>query len=967
MRSRIRVLNAIDRLRRIRRARLLPWLLLAWIVSAGGAAAQLASPASSPTTSPSASPTPATCPAAVPRCDPTLFARREAVAVRVTGKPPVIDGHLDDAAWADAPIVTRLMQSRPDPGTEARMRTEARLLYDDHALYIAVRLFDPTPHDILAPFVRRDDETTSDWTFVEIDSRHDRRTGFSFGLNPRGVQVDGMWMDDINYDSTWDAVWEGAARVDADGWTAEYRIPFSQLPYTSPATEGDGETVWGLNIYRNSQRRGEVSNWSPRGSGLAGVISHFNDLHLRVPAHQRRVELTPYVAPRWERAAAGTSASAAHDALLGGSLNAGADLRVGLGSNFNLTATVLPDFGQVEQDPSQVNLTALELFQTERRPFFIEGVNAFRFDTSLGFTTRGDSFLEESPFYSRRIGHAPAGAPPPDASAFSMPGTTRLLGAAKLSGRTASGWTAGIFSAITGREEGTLRHDLAGNTDASANAVSERWPVEPLTATTVARVARDFNAGESTLGGFVSDTHRSHLDGPLQGEFARDALTVGVEGRHRFADQAYELRGWWLGTRLAGDAAAIAQVGEEPQHYFQRPDASQLQLAPDATSLSGFSAETRISRVSGRLTWSLATRAISPGFDLNAAGFQRNANWVLAAGSWQYQRFVSDHAVRAWAVGSDNAGIGWSWYGEPRARVINGFALLNFRNYWDVKVSVDRELPALSLDWLRGGPAVRLPARSTLRLSTHTDQRRPTNIGLDASLMREPDSASWGYALSPLFTVRSTDHLSWSIGPTFQQDVVGWQYVGTRDVGVSVPPASAEAGSDTGTDAVGVAGAVGAAAAASATAAAAGTGTSAADYLVARVRQRTVALTTRADLAFSSHLVLQFYAQPFATVGRYDRYQHLVAARAADAASQFARLDAVPSSLSPDATGRTLNGNLVLRWEYRPGSFFTAVWNHQRDTTLLDATRGLDGAFGALFRDPSTNVFLIKTSVRLGS
>jgi hypothetical protein len=890
------------------------WVTPAWLLSVGLAWAQ-----------PQAQ---AQCPDAVPHCDPALFARRTVVAipVPVNGRPPVIDGQLDDEAWANAPLVTRLVQSRPDPGAEAHMRTEARLLYDDRALYVAVRLFDPAPQAILAPFVRRDDETTSDWVFVEIDSRHDRRTGFSFGLNPRGVQVDGMWMDDINYDSTWDAVWEGAARIDADGWTAEYRIPFSQLPYAAgadAATAADAETVWGFNLYRNSQRRGEVSNWSPRVAGLAGVISRFNDLRLRVPAHIRRVELTPYVAPRWERSASSASNT--------GSMKAGADLRVGLGSSFNLTATLLPDFGQVEQDPSQVNLTALELFQTERRPFFIEGVEAFRFDTSLGFVTRGDSFVEESPFYSRRIGHAPQGAPPPDATVVSLPAATRLLGAAKLSGHTASGWTAGIFSAVTAREEATIRRFGAGGDagvgTAGAGAIREPWAVEPLTATTVARVAHDFHAGESSLGAFISNTHRANLDGALRTEFVRDALTVGLEGRHRFADQAYELRGWWLGSRLSGDAAAITQITEEPQHYFQRPDAGSIRIAAHATSLSGFAAETRIARVGGRLTWSLSTRAISPGFDVNAAGFQRNANWLLVVGAWQYQRFRPGHAIRAWAVGSDNAGLGWSWLGEPRARVINAFTKLDFRNYWDLKISADRELSALSLDWLRGGPAIRLPTRSTVRALMHTDQRRPTNLEFATTATREQVSNSWALSLAPLLTVRSTDHVSWSIGPTFQQDAIGWQYVGT---GTTSPPAN---------------------------------------IIVARVRQRTAALTTRADIAMSSRLVLQFYAQPFATTGRYDRYQHLITPRATNPAAQFAPIDpTAPTPIpAPDAVQRTLNGNLVLRWEYRPGSFFTIVWNHQRDTTILDATHGLASTFGSLFHDPSTNVFLVKTSVRLGS
>jgi hypothetical protein len=831
----------------------------------------------------------AQCPQAVQHCDPTLFVRRSVTAIPIpaNGRPPTIDGRLDDEIWTNAPITTRMIQSRPDPGAEAQMRTEARLAYDDRALYVAVRLFDPTPLTILAPFVRRDDETTSDWVFVEIDSRHDRRTGFDFGLNPRGVQVDGMWMDDSIYDPTWDAVWEGAARIDATGWTAEFRIPFSQLPFSASVADAaaDGaataEAVWGLNIYRNSQRRGEVSNWSPRLNGWAGVISHFNDLHLRVPTQQQRLELTPYAAPRWERGAASA----------GGSMKAGADLRVGLGSNFNVTATVLPDFGQVEQDPSQVNLSALELFQTERRPFFIEGLDTFRFDTSLSFVTRGDSFVEETPFYSRRVGHAPQGATPADATVVSMPQTTDVLGAVKVSGRTTSGWTAGVFSAITGREEATIRRDPLSR---------ERWPVEPTTATTVARVARDFQAGESSIGGFVSSTHRA-VDGAdgvaLRDAFVRDAITFGLEGRRRFADQAYELRGWWLGSRLSGDANAIALITQQPQHYFQRPDAGSIGIGGGASSLSGFAAETRFSRVSGRLTWSFTTRAISPGFDVNAAGFQRNANWLLVVGAWQYQRYRPGHAIRAWAVGSDNAGLGWSWIGEPRARVINAFTKLDFRNYWDLKVNVDRELSALSLDWLRGGPTIRLPGRNTLHVLMHTDQRRPTNLELDTRASREAGSGSWSYAIAPLLTVRSTDHLSWSIGPTFQEDLAGWQFVNTATV--------------------------------------------------ARDRQRTASLTTRADVAFSSRIVLQFYAQPFSTTGRYDRFQQLIAPRAADPAAQFMRIDdgSIASIAPPDATQRTLNGNLVLRWEYRPGSFFTAVWNHQRDVA---------------------DVFLIKTSVRLG-
>ncbi len=343
-------------------------------------------------------------------CDPALLARRSLAAARISGAPPVIDGRLDEAAWSQAPVATGFIQSRPRPAAPASLRSEARVLVDGEAIYVGLTYFDPEPARILTPLARRDDETISDWAFVEIDSRHDRRSGFSFGVNPRGVQVDGLWTGDTMYDSSWNAVWEAAAHVDARGWTAEFRIPFSQLAFSLPSKTGDNgeEMVWGINFYRNSPGRGETSNWSPRYSSVSGVVSRFNDLRLPAPERVRRLEVTPYTAARAGNDGPGGDRKS--------SARAGADLKVGLGSSFSLTATLLPDFGQVEADPSQVNLTAFELFQTEQRPFFLEGIDVFRMNTGLAFATRETSFADESPFYSRRVGRAPRGDLPPGAT-----------------------------------------------------------------------------------------------------------------------------------------------------------------------------------------------------------------------------------------------------------------------------------------------------------------------------------------------------------------------------------------------------------------------------------------------------------------------------------------------------------------------------------------------------------------------
>jgi len=864
----------------------------------------------------------ATCPTA--DCDPARLARRTLRAARLQGPAPLIDGVVDDAASRLADPATGFVESTPRPAAAASLESEARVLVDDQALYVALTYHDPQPEKIQGPLARRDDETTSDWAFVEVDSRYDRRSSFSFGVNPRGVQVDGLWFGDTLYDVSWNAVWEAAARPTAEGWTAEFRIPFSQLAFSLPA--GSTELVWGVNFYRFSPGHGASSNWSPRYRGLGGIVSNFNDLVVPAPPSVHRLEATPFVAPRLGHGGGATRAS----------VEAGADFRVGLGSNFSLTGTVLPDFGQVEADPSQVNLTSFELFQAERRPFFLEGLDVFRLDTALAFSSRSVSFASEAPFYSRRVGRAPRGFAPEGAVPVSVPTATTLLGAAKLSGQTANGWTLGLFTAVSDHEQG---HGL----DASGRAVS--WTAEPRSLFSVGRASRSFNGGDTSLAFFAADLHRLDLPGPLVPQYVGDAASAGVEAQHRFHQGVYQARGWVLGSRLGGDPAAIARVAESPQHFFQRPDAPRLHDGPYGTALSGLSAEARLARIGGSFRWDVSARAVSPGFDVNETGFQRNSDWLLLAGGWRYERFPTAGWIRAWAVGSENLGLGWSWAGEPRARVLGAFGSLDTRSYWTVKVAATRDLPALSMDRLRGGPALLMPARDALAASIVTDSRRPTFASLDAALAREPASGSWAVSLSPFANVRSSQRVQWSVGPTWQDETVGWQYVG------AVEAAGGPA------------------------------------YLVGRVRQRTVALTLRADLIFTSRLSLQFYAQPFATVGRYDAWQRLADARHPRPELRFERLAAGQArregerlALDLDGDGRfeaafpwpggeerALAASAVLRWEYRPGSYLTAVWNHRRGASVTGDPDSPGHALGRLFDDPASNVLLLKASLRVGS
>jgi hypothetical protein len=546
----------------------------------------------------------------------------------------------------------------------------------------------------------------------------------------------------------------------------------------------------------------------------------------------------------------------------------------------------------------------------------VDGSPALAFGAGLDFTTRDNSFADDTPFYSRRIGRQPSGQTPGGVPVVRAPQATSIVGAARLSGRTRGGWTIGLFSALTAREDATV-----------AGASGEyRTPVEPAALATGLRVSRELREGESAIGLIVTSENRFGVDQHLADQFRRDAWTFGVDGRHRFGAQQYELTGWWLGSRIDGTPAAIAAIASDPRHGFGRPDWKGNALVPNATHLAGDAGQMRLARVSGSWRWGLAGETLSPGFEMNDLGFQRNADWRIVKADWRHETAAGSGAVRRWTFGSTNLGAGWNAAGESRAREADAFVRADFRSYWDATLSWTRDLPALGTEWLRGGPALLLPTRDTVHLVVDTDQRRAAfSATIDVAGSVEPDSGSWSGSLSPTFTARASDRIEWSLGPSFTNETVGWQYAG------------------------------------------AGAGT----WLVSRRRQQTAAMTARADLVFTVHAILQAYVQPFVSVGRNDRYQRLVSPRAADPRGRFAPVTVdeagglVPGFTPPDAVRRALNATVVFRWEYRPGSFVTAVWNRRLDdsenvrTTLAHAIDTFGGAGAA-------DAFLVKTSLRLG-
>ncbi len=820
--------------------------------------------------------------------DPRSITADRASAIR-------LDGILDEPVWSTAIAGEHFIEQSPVPGIEASLATSFRVAFDERALYVAVRLDDPAIGELQAPLGRRDDENASDWCFVEIDSRRDRRTAFSFGVNPAGQQVDGVFFDDSNYDASWNAVWEAATHVDATGWTIEYRLPFAMFAFAQPRA---GEPMrWGINVYRSNPHTGEVANWSPRVPQLAGVVSRFNELVVPAAPHVHRLELVPYGLVQADG---------------GGDVDArgGVDLDLGITQSLSLSATILPDFGQVEADPTQLNLTAFELFQQERRPFFTEGIDAFTFDTSLALVSRDDSFADEAAFYSRRIGRAPAGDVPAGAR---TPLATDILGAAKLFGRSRDGWRAGVLAAVTDGADAML-------VDGSERAVAA------LTETAVLRVVRESADGNAAAGVFASGLHR-HVDGELATELVRDAGIVGLDARLRWSAKTYEARAWALASGQRGTADAIARLADAPWHYLNRPDAPRLRLDAGATRLDGGAAEARLAKVGGDLLWSVSARAISPGFDVNDLGFQRNSDWALVAAQWSFARYPAAHSwLRQWTVGTDNAGLGYSWGGERRAAVVDAYGRLDLASYWDATLTVQHDFAVRSTEWLRGGPSIELPARELAKLAVHTDTRRTTYAGLEGMLAREPGSDSRLASIAPSLTLRVSDHVAGTVGASYADQVVGWQLV------ASAPP----------------------------------------DYLVARLHQRTVSMSVQADLAWSPKLIFQLYAQPFATVGRYSRYAlrdgDRFPALAADEVTitddtvDVHRGTTAITLPRPDGVARSLNASAVVRWEVAPGSFLTAVWSHRGDAALLDPSARL--GLTDVFDEPGTDVFLVKLGWR---
>ena len=857
--------------------------------------------------------------ATVARADPLPAAVR-AHAVRRTGAI-AIDGRLDEAAWASAPKQTGFVQRSPKSGAKATFETTFAILYDDDAIYVGVWLDDPEPTQIRAYLARRDLEMSGgsgDSIAIGFDSYNDRRTAFSFLVNAAGVQTDFLIFDDANVDTTWDAVWTADAVITDRGWTAEFRIPLNQLRFA----EGDSHE-WGFQVARFVGRTEEHTTWSPWPRSTQQIVSRFGLVDgIGDVKPGRRLELLPYASGGVDVAPvdAGDPLNGHVSALR----NVGLDLKYGLGHAFTLSATINPDFGQVEADPSQVNLSANQLFYAEKRPFFLEGIDLFKLPIGVDNN-------QEGAFYSRRIGDAP------DTSNLSYdhikaPSSTAIYSAAKLSGKTKGGLSVGVLDAVTGEETAEI----------DASGVRADPIVAPLTNYAVGRVKGDFRDGKTSVGASATAVDRA-LDGtPLGSTLHDQAYTGGVQTSHRWADNAWQADVRAIGSYVHGSAEAIARTQQLNRHLFQRPDATDVSFDPTRRSLTGFGAAWAVGRTGDTKHWRFGTGGDlrTPGLELNDAGFQNSSDRFLSFASTQYRDDDPGKQLLSWQV-NGNVFVVSNLEPTVIAKGFEAHAETQTTDYWSLWGGLNYRSAGWDPVALRGGRMLRIDPAVSGFAGVQTDSRRKLRLSLDANTSRDWTADAFDFGISFNATIQARSNIDVSVGPSWYKRTDPMQYVAQVDDGSGMR-----------------------------------------HFVFGRIDQTVASMTARVNWTFSPHLSLQAYAQPFVAAGRYSAFKDVNnphAARFGDRFHELAGTDyqvmngtifvdygGTYSVARPDFDLRQLRSTMVLRWEYRPGSTVFAIWSHGQTSSVDDGRFRLGHDLAVLADTAGENIVMVKANYWIG-
>jgi hypothetical protein len=879
-----------------------------------------------------------------PQRDGTRTAIPSARAVERSGTID-IDGRLLEDGWLLAPIATGFVQLEPIEGAPAEEQTEVRVLFDEAAVYVAARMYDSEPASIADQLVRRDSPGQYDRFEVAFDPNRDRRTAYLFSVSAANVQADVYFFDDSEADAAWDAVWMSAVQRDSLGWTAELRIPLSQMRYEA---SGDQQR-WGVNFFRRRIRTNEETHFGLISQLQHGMVSQFATLEgMQIPRASQLVEFRPYVL-----GSSYTAPSVLGDPFFDGAefdSRAGMDFRYGLGAQFTLDATINPDFGQVEADPAVINLTAFETRFEERRPFFVEDAQIFNFSLSAG----------QDLYYSRRIGGRPHGRQPPGAEFVDVPDAATIVAAAKVTGRTTRGLSAGVLAALTREETG-----LASYTGAQP---TESFRVEPRTGFGVFRLQQDFNGGASTIGGIATVLSRD-----LQGDgsfnfLPRTALSAAIDFEHQWGDRTWAVFGYVSTSHVRGDSTAMIRIQRSSNHFFQRPDALRLEVDSSATSLSGVDWRFTFARRRGEhWTGSVWLAETTPEFEINDLGFSRRQEALDGGARLRYQEISPGPLLRSYSTtfsthqnfSHDVLEDPWSFDSWQRGHVSGQFSLegeFELLNYWEIEADLSLRPQMMDRTATRGGPLMLSPRSHTVEVGLQTDRRKRFNLGTGVNYQWSQLDAGWEVALGVWMDFRPSPLVELEVGPQYSRSRTAAQYVSTTDALPYQPTFGSR-------------------------------------YLFGDIERQELSLETRLDVVFSPTMSLQLFAQPLLSSGDYLSYRQLVAPETFDFdvfeegshelvggddvcrggrtcldtdRRRYFDFDADGtvdySTEDRDFNVRSLVGNIVFRWEYRPGSTIFLVWQRLQEDEVPVGSFDFGRDLSAMVTAPAENVFMVKVN-----
>jgi len=828
---------------------------------------------------------------------------------RLTTEKPIINGKLDDECWKTGTWAGDFTQLIPSEGAKPSLPTEVKIFYDDKNLYVAIRAFDNEPEKIQRLAGMRDD-IIGDMVGINLDSYHDHRTGFEFTMTAYGQKVDLVLTNPMSWDVNWNPVWKGKVGMEDSAWVAEMEIPLNQLRYSK--TE---EQVWGMHVWRWISRFQEESDWEVQTLAGPGVLYNFGELRgIKGLKKQRHLEIMPYALGKLNTfAKEAENPFADKGRTWGGSV--GLDAKIGLSSNFTMDVTVNPDFGQVESDPSVMNLTAFETFYEEKRPFFLEGKTIFNYD-----------FDELNLFYTRRIGHSPSySVSPSDEMFVKSPDKTAILSAIKLSGKTSQGLSVGLLQSLTGPEYARIS-DVEGN--------KSKKVVEPLTNYLVARVQKDYHEGTTVVGGMLTSTNRFIHNKNLE-FLGREAYTGGLDLLHQWKDKKYFLDARLVGSYVKGDQQAIRLLQESSARYYQRPEANYLKYDTTSTRLGGYGGKLKIGKGTGLWRYNTGINWLSPGLELNDLGYMQSTDEIRQTTNISY--FVNQPVsiFRTYSVNLEQFNT-WNFNGDYLGSGAHLSFTSEFKNKWGFQTNLIYHSQTLDTRILRGGYDMTMPHSFLSFGQFRTESTKKIVFDFQYEVQQAGNQSASSYQLEPGFSLRPFGTLRVGISANFSGNKDQQQYVTTKNL------------------------------------------TTGNRYILGSIDQKTLGLTLRIDYNITPEFSIQYYGSPFVSRGSYSEFKHVTDPLNKDYDKRFEvypnpvlsggiyqldeNKDGVPdySIDNPDFNFHQFRSNLVAKWEYRPGSFIYLVWSSERTGNTDKANTSLGESFRQLWDVFPGNIFLIK-------